>query len=71
MTLNTATRQGFRYLGNKNTKEVHDLYNEGNSCGINKIVMAGNAVRFVPDTLAQARMEGYDNCHYCIDGSKR
>ena len=67
----TPTKIGFRYLGNKNTKEVHDLNNETNNCEIDRILFSGHAVKFVPDTLDQARLDGYDNCNYCIGGSKQ
>ncbi len=61
---------GFRFLGNTSPskKEVHDLNKKTANCQINEI---RNAVRFVPDTLAQAHSEGYDNCNYCIGGSTR
>ena len=26
---------------------------------------------FTPDTLGQAHSEGYDNCAYCLGGSRR
>jgi hypothetical protein len=57
-----------RFLGNSNRDhvEVHDLQNEKNSCQIDEIVAAGNAVVFEPDSLAQAHSEGYDNCGWCI-----
>jgi hypothetical protein len=60
-----------RYLGNTNTTEVHDLRNEQTNCQIDEILTAGNAVGFRPDTLTQARSEGFDNCHYCIGESTR
>lgn len=63
-----------RFLGNKNTTEVHDLDIEDTSasgCQINEIIRAGNDVYFTPDTLAQARSEGFDNCAKCIGGSTR
>lgn len=65
-----------RYLGNSNPghKEVHDLDNEQtgeNECQIDEIIEAGNAVVFSPDTLGEARNEGYDNCEYCIGESER
>lgn len=65
------SRAGIRFLGNKHKKEVHDLTNEKPQCQIDEILRAGNAVRFLPDTLAQAQREGYDNGAYCIGGSKR
>lgn len=60
-----------RFLGNSRSKEVHDLRNENANCQIDEIIHAGNAVTFTPDSLDQARSEGYDNGHYCIGGSTR
>lgn len=57
-----------RYLGNKSKKEVHDQHNERPNCQLSEIK---ERVQFSPDTLTQARKEGYDNCHYCIGGSTR
>lgn len=74
MTIPIHSREGQRYLGNSSKKEVHDLSNEDkrpNACQIDEIIAAGNAVRFVPDTLEQAHSEGYDNCAYCLGGSTR
>lgn len=59
---------GNRFIGNKNTKEVHDLDNEKISCRINEI-KTEHVVTFSPDTLATAKAAGYDNCAYCIGGS--
>lgn len=71
MAYPTKTREGKRYLGNSNTMEVHDLNNEKPQCQIGEIIAAGHAVGFRPDTLTQARSEGYDNCAYCIGSSRR
>ncbi len=60
-----------RYLGNSNKKEVHDLNNEKPNCQIDEIISTKHAVIFNPDTLEQAHKEGYDNCAYCIGGSRR
>jgi len=63
-----------RFVGNTNTKEVHDLDNEDtnpNGCQIDEIIRAGHAVIFEEDTLQKFIEEGYDNGHYCIGGSKR
>jgi len=63
-----------RFLGNTNTKEVHDLDNEdtsGSGCQINEIILAGHEVYFAPDTLVQARSEGYDTCAKCLTESRR
>ena len=66
-------KQGRRYLGNSSPskKEVHDLGNEKPQCQIGEILRAGHAVGFVPDTLDEAHRNGYDNCAFCIGGSKR
>lgn len=58
------------FLGNKNTTEVHNLNNQQTNCQINEI-KSENKKYFVPDTLDQAHLEGYDNCAYCIGGSTR
>jgi hypothetical protein len=60
-----------RYLGNRHTTEVHDLQRETVQCQIREIITARHAVVFTPDTLAQAKAEGYDNCAYCLGGSTR
>ncbi len=65
---------GKRYIGNKNTEEVHDLDNEktaANQCQIDEIIRAGNAVTFSPDSMGQAHSHGFDNCAWCIGGSTR
>jgi hypothetical protein len=65
---------GKRFVGNTNTEEVHDLDNEQtgpNECQIDEIIAAGHAVIFSPDTLGEAHRQGYDNCAYCIGGSRR
>lgn len=64
-------RPSNQYLGNTNSKEVHDLTNEQTNCQIQEIINAGHAVIFDPDTLAQANSEGFDNGHWCIGGSTR
>ena len=65
---------GYRYCGNINKMEVHDLDNEdisASGCQIDEIIAANHAKKFDPDTLEQAHREGYDNCAYCIGGSRR
>ena len=69
--LPTTMRIGLSYLGNRNTTEVHQLSNETSQCQIGEILEAGNAVKFVPDTLAEAHNNGYDNCAYCLGDSLR
>lgn len=62
-----------RYLGNNSPSkmEVHDLQHENINCQISEILQAGHAVVFNPDTLDQAHSESYDNCAYCLGGSRR
>ncbi|MBD3375246.1 hypothetical protein GF406_09440 [candidate division KSB1 bacterium] len=74
MTNSVTNRGGIRYLGNNNPtgdREVHDLNNERAQCQIDKIIQNNHAVRFVPDTLSQARKEGFDPCEWCIGGGNR
>lgn len=64
---------GNRFCGNFNKFEVHDLDNEdtrSNACQIDEIIRAGHAITFYPDSLDQAHSEGYNNCAYCIGGSR-
>lgn len=65
----TGNMNGERYLGNRNTKEVHDLDNENSNCQISEIISAGHDVPFT--TLDAAHRSGYDNGHWCIGGSTR
>ncbi|HLT40677.1 MAG TPA: hypothetical protein VK034_30575 [Enhygromyxa sp.] len=56
------------YLGNSNTKEVHDLDKEKSACNIARI-KPEHRVSFA--SLATAHRQGYDNCFYCLNQSKR
>jgi len=58
---------GEQYLGNSNTKEVHDLDNEKTSCQIDEIIKAGHDVPFY--ILYLAHEAGYENCTYCKEDS--
>lgn len=74
MAYDTSTRTGKRFLGNKHKKEVHDQQREDTSasgCQIDEFLRAGHGVGFIPDSLAQARSERYDNCGKCIGRSTR
>ena len=57
-----------RYLGNMNTKEVHNLDNEKSGCEIAKI-KPEHKRSF--DSLPAAKNAGYDNCAHCIGSSAR
>ena len=65
----TGNMNGERYLGNTNTKEVHDLDNEKTACQINEIIRAKHDKPF--DLLSAAHAAGYDNCAHCLGGSNR
>lgn len=54
------------FLGNISKKEVHNLNNTQTNCQINEIKCKKKF-----KTLKKAHEAGYDNCHYCIGGSKR
>ena len=71
-TSRVYSRGDHSYLGNDSSKEVHRLSDEdtsANGCQIDELLAAGHGVAFSPDTLAQARTDGYDNCAKCIGGS--
>lgn len=57
-----------RFLGNKNTMEVHDTSNEKTSCQLDEI-KEDHKVWF--HTLDEAHSRDFDNCAWCIGGSKR
>ena len=68
----TGNMNGERYLGNTNTKEVHDLDNENTSpsgCQIDEIIAAGHDTPY--SYLSSAHSDGYDNCAKCLTGSTR
>lgn len=56
------------YYGNRKTKEVHRVADRSPNCQLDEIKQG---VGFSPDTLAEAHRNGYDNCHWCLGGSKR
>lgn len=62
---------GERYLANTSwsKREVHDLDNEKSQCQIDEIINAGNDKPYT--SLSLARVDGYDNCAYCIGNSTR
>ena len=55
--------------GNASSNEVHDLDNEQTTRQIDEIIKAGNDRPF--NTLSAAHAAGYDNCAWCLDGSRR
>jgi hypothetical protein len=68
---NRGNMNGERYLANTSPskREVHDLDNEKTNCQIDEIIRAGHDKPY--SSLASAHADGYDNCAYCIGGSKR
>jgi hypothetical protein len=66
-----APTWGRRFVGNRapDHMEVHDLDKENANCQIDEIIQSGNAVSFMPDTLEEARRQGFDNCAYCLGHS--
>ncbi len=57
-----------RYLGNSNTKEVHDLRNQQTQCQIDEIKDEHKVWFKTPEAAKKA---GYDPCYWCLGGSKR
>jgi hypothetical protein len=68
---NSGNMNGERYLANKSPSklEVHDLDNEQANCQIDEIIRAGHDKPYT--SIEAAHADGYDNCAYCIGGSKR
>lgn len=57
-----------RYVGDKSSMNVHDRWHgECEDCLMEDLIEKGVAVRFDPDSLDQAFMEGFDYCSSCID----
>ena len=58
-----------RYLGNVNTLEVHDVFNEQVNCQLDEILAEH---RRWYDTFAGAKADqDYDTCYWCIGSSQR
>lgn len=53
-------------LGDLETMWVHDASNEKARCCLAEAVAQGNAVTFMPDTVAQAHDDGFDDCPHCL-----
>jgi hypothetical protein len=66
----TTSREGKIFLGNRDTREVHDLRREDtgrDGCRVNEFIKSDKAVGFIIDTLDQAERERYTACHKCIN----
>lgn len=57
-----------RYVGDRNSKTVHDRWHSDcQGCGLDEVVRRGDAVGFTPDSLDAALLEDYEYCEACID----
>ena len=59
-----------RYIGDADSKFVHDSYHEDptpRGCRIFELVKSRQALRFDPDRLAQALSEGFTMCEKCME----
>ena len=65
----TKYMNGEKYLGSNISKEVHDLVREKQQCRIDEIVFNEHERPF--STLDKAYIQGYSDCQYCIDYSKK
>lgn len=63
-TINILTEASFKYIGNLRSREVHKK-----GCEWIGKMLKSNMVGF--HTLEHAHLEDYDNCAFCIGGSKR
>ena len=56
-----------RYLGNNNTKEIHELEKQTTNCQIDEI-LGEHKVWFntLEEVKAAIRNEGYNGCAYCM-----
>lgn len=61
-----APFHGARFIGNTGKNIVHDLlFEKSTNCGIDEITI--DCIKtFSPDTLEQAKKEGYNPCKYCL-----
>lgn len=67
----SGNMKGEKYLANTSysKKEVHDLDNEKTNCQIDEIIKAGHDKPY--NSLEAAHKDGFDDCAYCLSGSKR
>lgn len=60
-----------RILGDLQTMWAHDVSNEKVQCALAAAIDSGHGVTFVPDSAAQARLEGFEDCPYCLGPDPR
>ncbi|MDR3628482.1 MAG: hypothetical protein P4L45_16675 [Ignavibacteriaceae bacterium] len=65
MRLYTTHMRGEKYLGNSESKELHDLDKVKQQCNIDNIVNSGNEIPF--STLKEALSEGFIQCSHCLN----
>lgn len=58
------------FLGNKADKIVHDLWNERPLCELWRLERNERAY-FIPDTVAEARAQGFAICPHCIKAHEK
>lgn len=63
----TQTKRAQRFLGDENSRIVHDLTRAKGPCEIDETLDEGRGMRFEPDTLEQACSERYRPCHRCAE----
>lgn len=66
MPVFTPSRAAQRYLGDADTKTVHDLLREQPECGALDVIARGKGERFIPDKLEMALYIGYKPCPHCL-----
>jgi len=59
---------GVQYCGNMSKRKVHNLDKEDPQCQIDEIIKSGKARPL--RSLAIARASGYEDCEFCIGGSR-
>jgi hypothetical protein len=69
MAFPVTHKRGRLHLGNPRTAQVHVVTRARARCGVDELIAADHAVGFYPDSLAQARREGYDVCVHCTGKS--
>ena len=62
-----SPKKDTRYLGNSNTKEIHDLSNLSSACRIGKM-REEHKVFFdnIKDVEQAIKTEGYNGCRWCL-----
>ena len=59
-----ANHAHLAFYGNRRTREVHNMSSHSPNCRVGDIK---GGVKFVPDTLQEARRYRYSACPHCIN----